>query len=149
MGASTVFDEKRGIAYTGYNADLIRAFLILVHYTDLNTAEYDTPEGHYTLYDVIATHDLWPDILKIVQDDMTLVDMISMQLSTSARHGFEREHSLDYQTLKTFQSLLGTEDIAATIAKAEGLNTKLIELLGAVQKSPATVSPLQFAKKET
>ena len=143
MGASTVFDEKRGVAYTGYNADLIRAFLILVHYTDLNTAEYDTPEGHYTLYDIIATHDLWPAILKIVQDDMTLVDMISMQLSTSARHGFEREHSLEYQT-----SLLGTEDIAATIAKAEGLNTKLIELLGAVQKSPVPVSPLQFAKKE-
>lgn len=86
--------------------------------------------------------------MKIVEDDLSQVDMISMQLATSARHGFEREHSLEYQALKTFQSLLGTEDIAATIAKAEGLNAKLIDLLGAVQKNPAPVSPLQFAKKE-
>ncbi len=47
-----IFDEKNGVACEGYNAELIRAFLILVHYTDLNTAEYDTGEGRQTLYDI-------------------------------------------------------------------------------------------------
>ena len=58
-----IFDEKVGIAFEGYNAELIRAFLILVHYTDLDTTPYDTGEDRQALYDILATHDMWPDIM--------------------------------------------------------------------------------------
>ena len=145
-----VFDEKVGIAFEGYNAELIRAFLILVHYSDLDTTAYDTGEGRQTLYDILATHDMWDDIMGIVEEDMADVDNICMRLESSARRNFEHTHSLPFQVLKTFQSILGTEDVTETIAKAESLNTKLIDMLGALQReqsSPMKAGGLQMAKK--
>ena len=145
-----IFDEKIGIAFKGYNAELIRAFLVLVHYTDLDTTQYDTGEGRQTLYDILATHDMWDDILGIVEEDMADVDSICMRLEFSARRNFEYTHSLQYQVMKTIQSILGTEDVTETIAKAEGLNSKLIEMLGALQReqaSPVKAGGLQLAKK--
>lgn len=150
ISAIVIFDEKKGIAFEGYNADLIRAFMILVHYTDLDTASYDTVDGRQTLYDIIATHGLWPEIMSVIEDDLEDVDSITMRLEHSARRNFEQAHSLQYQVLKTFQSLLGTEDVTETIAKAEGLNGKLIDMLGALQReqaSPVKAGGLQLAKK--
>ena len=145
-----IFDEKVGIAFEGYNAELIRAFLILVHYTDLDTTPYDTGEGRQTLYDILATHDMWADILGIVDEDIADVDNICMRLESSARRNFEHTHSLQYQMLKTVQSILGTEDVTETRAKAESLNGNLIDLLGALQHeqaSPVKAGGLQLAKK--
>ena len=145
-----IFDEKKGIAFEGYNADLIHAFLVLVHYTDLDTSAFDTAEGRQELFDIIATHDLWEGIMEVVEDDLEDVDCISARLETSARRSFEHEHSLHFQVLKTFQSLLGTEDVTETIAKAEGLNSKLIDMLGALQReqaNPVKAGGLQLAKK--
>lgn len=145
-----IFDEKIGIAFEGYNAELIRAFLILVHYTDLDTTQFDTGEGRQTLYDILATHDMWADIMGIVDEDIADVDNICMRLESSARRNFEYTHSLQFQVLKTFQSLLGTEDVTETIAKAESLNSRLIDMLGAFQReqaSPVKTGGLQLAKK--
>jgi len=145
-----IFDEKKGIAFEGYNADLIHAFLVLVHYTDLDTSAFDTSEGRQELFDIIATHGLWESIMEIVEDDLEDVDCISARLETSARRSFEHEHSLHFQALKTFQSLLGTEDVTETIAKAEGLNSKLIDMLGTLQReqaNPVKAGGLQLAKK--
>ena len=145
-----IFDEKKGIAFEGYNADLIHAFLVLVHYTDLDTSVFDTAQGRQELFDIIATHGLWESIMEIVEDDLEDVDCISARLETSARRSFEHEHSLHFQVLKTFQSLLGTEDVTETIAKAEGLNSKLIDMLGTLQReqvNPVKAGGLQLAKK--
>ena len=145
-----IFDEKKGIAFEGYNADLIHAFLVLVHYTDLDTSVFDTAEGRQELFDIIATHGLWESIMEIVEVDLEDVDCISARLETSARRSFEHEHSLHFQVLKTFQSLLGTEDVTETIAKAEGLNSRLIDMLGALQReqaNPVKAGGLQLAKK--
>jgi len=145
-----IFDEKKGIAFEGYNADLFHAFLVLVHYTDLDTSVFDTAQGRQELFDIIATHGLWESIMEIVEDDLEDVDCISARLETSARRSFEHEHSLHFQVLKTFQSLLGTEDVTETIAKAEGLNSKLIDMLGTLQReqaNPVKAGGLQLAKK--
>ncbi len=145
-----IFDEKKGIAFEGYNADLIHAFLVLVHYTDLDTSVFDTAQGRQELFDIIATHGLWESIMEVVEDDLEDVDCISARLETSARRSFEHEHSLHFQVLKTFQSLLGTEDVTETIAKAEGLNSKLIDMLGTLQReqaNPVKAGGLQLAKK--
>ncbi|MBQ3478938.1 MAG: hypothetical protein IJH25_12305 [Clostridia bacterium] len=78
------------------------------------------------------------------------VDSICMRLESSARRNFEHTHSLQYQVMKAIQSILGTEDVTETIAKAEGLNAKLIDMLGALQReqaSPVKAGGLQLAKK--
>ena len=55
---------------------------------------------------------------------------------------------MEYKLGKVFESLLGTENLVETIAKAEGLNSKLIDLLGAMQtKKPAAATGLRFDKK--
>ena len=145
-----VFDEAAGVAYESYNAEQIRAFLILVHYTDLDLAEYDTPEGRYAAQDAVASHGLWRKILDIVEQDVNNVDAIAARLRDSAKYCFERQHSLEYRLAKVFEALLGTEDLMETIAKAEDLNSKLIDMLGAVRKQPAPMAGggLQFAKKD-
>lgn len=144
-------DEESGIAYEGYNAELIRAFLILLHYTDMELAEYDTSEGRHEIYDMIASHDLWKEIMKIVDDDLGDVDSICYRLMCSAKRNFEQKHSLAYKVGRVFESLLGAENLADTIAHAEGLNSKLIDMLGALQKEqkPAELGGMRFAKKET
>ena len=148
MGAVMVFDEESGVAYEGYNAELMRAFLILVYYTDLDLADYDTQEGRQLIYDVLASNKLWDKILGIVGEDMQVVASICMQLEEASRRNFERKQSMDYKLGKVFESLLGTENLVETIAKAEGLNSKLIDLLGAMQtKKPAAVSGMRFDKK--
>lgn len=143
-----VFDES-GIAYEGYNAELIRAFLILIHYTDLDLAEYDTPQGRYDVYDMIASHGLWKEIIEIMDEDMADVDAICVHLQSAARRSFERKHSLEYRAGKVYESLLGTEDLAGTVAKAEGLNSKLIDLFGLLQRQQTPVGPagMRLAKK--
>lgn len=88
--------------------------------------------------------------MEIIENDLSEVDAISARLEHSARRSFEQTHSLQFQVLKTFQSLLGTQDVTETIAKAESLNSKLIDMLGALQReqaSPAKAGGLQFARK--
>ena len=149
MGAVMVFDEESGIAYEGYNAELMRAFLILVYYTDLDLADYDTMEGRQLVYDTLSSHGLWDNILQIVNEDMRVVAAICTQLMEASKRNFEHKYTMEYKLRKVFDSLLGTENLVETIAKAEGLNSKLIDLMGAMQtKKPAAVSGMRFDKKE-
>lgn len=143
-----VFDEEAGIAYEAYNAELIRAFLILKYYTDLELSAYDNPEGRAAIHDALASHGLWREVMDIVDFDVDNVDMIAFKLGSSARRSFEEKHSLAHMLMKTFGALLGNEDLTQTIAKAESLNGKLIDMLVAVQKQPtANTGGLQLAKK--
>lgn len=145
-----VFDEETGIAYEGYNADFARAFLILRYYTDLDLTPYDTPQGWYEIYDVIASHGLWPRIMEIVDEDVADVDTIVCKLEGAAKRNFERKHSLDYRLGRMLEGLPGTESLAESIAKAEGLNSKLIDMLGALHSAPAVKAgvPLAMRKRE-
>ena len=145
-----MFDEDAGIAYETYNAELIRAFLILRYYTDLDLAEYDNQDGRCMVHDALASHGMWREIMDIVDADMDDVDVIAYKLGSSARRSFEEKHSLSRLVMKTFGALLGTEDLMQTIAKAETLNGKLIDMLGAVQKQPvANTGGLKLAKKDS
>lgn len=148
-----MFDEKLGLAFEGYNAELLRAFLILVHYTDLDISQYDNPQGRYDVYDAIASYGLWEQIMEIVDEDMADVDSIIHRLQRSAKANFERQHALPYKVGQVFESLLGTENLTETVAKAEGLNSALIDMLGALQKEKAAKpniggTMIQFSKKE-
>ncbi|MBP3647553.1 MAG: hypothetical protein J6K55_14140 [Clostridia bacterium] len=145
-----VFDEDSGIAYDSYNSELIRVFLILAHYTDLDLSAYDTPEGRYEIYDILATNGLLREIMDIVEYDMDDVESIMHKVQCAAKRDFETKHSLGYRVGKAFESLLGTENLTETVAKAEKLNSKLIDMLAAVQNQLSAVagSGLQFARKD-
>lgn len=150
MSGTLVFDEEAGIAYEAYNAELIRAFLVLKYYTDLDLAEYNNPEGRCAVHDALASHGLWREIMDIVDADMDDVDVIAYKLGGSARRSFEEKRSLSRMVMKTFGALLGTEDLTQTVAKAEALNGKLIDMLAAVQKRPtANTGGLQLAKRDS
>ena len=87
--------------------------------------------------------------MDVVDLDMDDVDVIAYKLGSSARRSFEVKYSLSRMVMKTFGALLGTEDLTQTIAKAETLNGKLIDMLGAVQKQPvANTGGLKLAKKD-
>ena len=127
------FDEEAGIAYEGYNAELSRAFLILRYYTDLDLTPYDTPQGRYEICDIIASHGLWPRIMEIVGEDISGVNAIIRRLEEAARRNFERKYSL--------------ESLVENIAKAESLNSRLIDMLGALRASPSVKAGVTLAKR--
>lgn len=70
-------------------------------------------------------------------------------MQNAARRNFERKHSLEYRAGKVFESLLGTENLAETLAKAEGLNSKLIDMMGAFQRqqAPVGLGGMRLARK--
>ena len=70
-----------------------------------------------------------------------------LKLESAARRNFERKHALDYQLGRTLEGLLGTEPLAESIARAEGLNSKLIDMLGALRSSPAVRAGVPLARK--
>lgn len=71
------------------------------------------------------------------------------RLSVSARRSFEAEHSLAHRFGKVFESLLGTENLTDTVAHAERLNSKLIDMLGAMRKEQThgSVTGLKLARR--
>ena len=71
------------------------------------------------------------------------------RLSVSAKRNFEAEHSLTHRVGKVLESLLGTENLTDTVAHAEQLNSKLIDMLGAMRKEqmPGNVAGLKLAKR--
>ena len=145
--AAIVFDEEGGIAYEGYNAELIRSFLILRYYTDIDLKESDTPQGRYEVYDAVASYELWPQIVEVVAEDLAQVDRIACRIVDAAKCSFERKHALEHQIGKLLKGLLGTESLTETISKAEGLNSKLIEMLGILHRSPALYTGVPLARK--
>lgn len=101
------------------------------------------------MYDIIATHALWKPIMEIVENDFDDVMDIYCRLFASARRNFETEHSLPHRFGKVFESLLGTENLTDTVAHAEQLNSKLIDMLGAMRReqTPGNVTGLKLAKR--
>ena len=85
--------------------------------------------------------------MEIVEDVLADVDGIAYKLESAARRNFERKHALDYQLGRTLEGLLGTEPLAESIARAEGLNSKLIDMLGALRSSPAVRAGVPLARK--
>ena len=144
-----VFDEELGIAYESYIAEIMRLFLILSRYSDLDLTVYDSPEGRYALYDLLSTYGILKELTDFVEEDMRIVDCMAFRMQNAARRKFEYEQSLIYKLNRSLGDLLGAENLMESIAKAEGLNEKLIEMLGMAQEKKATeFGGLKLAKKQ-
>lgn len=57
-------------------------------------------------------------------------------------------HSLPFLLKGTLGSLLGSEDLTQSIARAEGVNSSMIEMLGALGRENDRGKLSDFAKKE-
>ena len=87
--------------------------------------------------------------MEIIKGDFDDVMDMYYRLSASAKRNFEAEHSLTHRFGKVFESLLGTENLTDTVAHAEQLNSRLIDMLGAMRKEqmPGNVAGLKLAKR--
>lgn len=149
-----VFDEDAGLVYEGYTSELILVVLMVKYYTDLDVSAYEGEEGWYQLYDLLESHGVLDQLYLELAADLGLVKEVYRQIKKAATKTFEKKHSLDYLMSKSFGSLLGTEDIMTSVAQAEGVNTRMIDLLEAFQQreSPKRMvdgnSLLKFSKRK-
>lgn len=137
MDISTVtliFDEKSGLVYEGYNRDVMRMMCMLRYYTNLDVEPYDTAEGHYLLYDMLAATGVLEQIIEITHDDMEHVQKIFELLKESAQRVFEHTHTLPFQIQQSFASVLNGEDLSETLAKASTVNNQMVDMLGAFRR---------------
>lgn len=136
--AVMVFDEELGVAYEGYTYDTVLLVLVMRHYSDLDMTAYADEAGWNELHDLLASHGQIDPLYAIVQSDLDQVLAIYHRIRDAARLTFERRHSLSYKAGKAFASLLAEENLMTTLAKAEDINSQMIDMLGAYRKTHPT-----------
>ena len=150
--ASLVFDEDLGVVYEGYTYELALVICMMRYYSDLDMSAYEDEDGWYALYDILESNALLDNLFDMLCCDLDSVREIYEKIKAAAARTFERKHSLGYRAGKAFGSILTDEDIATTLAKAEGVNSTMIDLLGTFgqmqgPKQMADRGLLQFAKR--
>lgn len=138
--------------YEAYTAELVLVVCMMRYYTDLDLSEYEGEEGWYQLYDILESHGVLDHLYGYLAPDLNKVQKVYETLKASAVKTFEHKHSLDFLARKSFGSLLSTEDITETIAKASDVNNTMIDLLEAFGKvqSPQRMADsglLKFGKR--
>jgi len=86
-----------------------------------------------------------------LDEDLRKVLQVYERIREAAKLAFEREKSLSYLVGKAFGGILSDEDITKTIARADGVNNTMVEMLGAFNRLRPGPSPqnnlFSFAKK--
>ncbi len=142
--AALVFDEDAGIVYEGYTYEVVLVVLMMKYYTDLDLSTFEGEEGWYQLYDLLESHGALDALYGMLAPDLGQVEKIYRHIKDAAAATFEKQHSLAHKVMKSFGSLLGDEDLMTSVAKAEGINSRMIDMLAAFQQKPQT--PGQMAR---
>lgn len=151
---SLVFDEDLGVVYEGYTHEAALTVCVVKYYTDMDLCAYDTEESWSSLIDALESHGLMDSLYDLVREDLHKVLGIYDKIRDAATLTFERKHSLSYRAGKAFGSLLTDEDITTTLAKAEGVNSTMIDLLGTFRQRQSSqsvaggINLLKFNKRE-
>lgn len=125
--------------------------LVLRYYTDLDVEPYEDADGRYALYDALESHGAWNEIWNMVSQDMSKVMDIYFFIMGAARETFAAKHSIGHMVKQTLQSVLGTEDIATSFAKAQEINSSLIDMMGAFRREQSKKPGggiVNFAKRD-
>jgi len=151
--AALVFDEELGIVYEGYTYEAVLVMCMMRYYTDLDVSEYEDENGWNTLCDILESNALLDNLYDMLSYDLDTVLGIYEKIKTAATRTFEHKHSLGYRAGRAFGSILTDEDITATLAKAEGVNSTMIDLLGAFTqirgpKQMMDNGVIQFSKRQ-
>ena len=162
--ATEICDD--GITYKSYRYELTRMFLIVEYYTNIDTSDWDTEEGHANLFDYMTRYgdELMSRYEKMCENeefkhDIEIVDSIYSDMSLALSFKYRHTSSLSYKIGKAFESVLNDQDIVKTLAQSREVSEKMIDMLGVfntnnsdkekTEKNHKNSSPglLNFAKK--
>ena len=122
------------------------------YFTNLDTEDWNAPEGRMALYNLVAssfTHGALTN--EIFVKSWWTVDEIYDGLYKAIQARVERTNSLSYKIGKSFESILGDEDIVKKIAENRKITEKPIDMMKVLEdkeKESKEKTPLNmFAKK--
>lgn len=147
-----VFDEEHGIAYVGYMEDAAKWYVRLAYYTEIDVTEYEDYDKLIELMDMIEEADM-SEFEEFIKSDFDVVEDLAYTLFSNAERIFKREHSIEYNIMKSFGFLFDGQDITQTIAQARDVNAQMIDHLGAImsiktkEEENQPIDMSQFAKK--
>lgn len=132
----TVICDPEGIGYISYRYELIRMFLIVQYYTNIDTSDWDTEDGRANIFDYMTQYgdDYRNRYEKMCEDeefkaDIGIVDEIFSRMASSIIMKHEHTSTLSYRIGVTFGSILGNNDIIKTQAESREVNESLIQLI--------------------
>ena len=159
----TVICDPEGIGYIGYRYELIRMFLIVQYYTNIDTSDWETEDGQAMIFDYMTQYgdDYRNRYGKMCEDeefkeDIGIIDDIFNKMASSIIMMHESTSALSYRIGKAFGSILGNDDIIKALSESREINESLIQLIGKASKydkneksNSSTPSPglISFAKK--
>ena len=151
--ALIVADEENGIVYDSYRIDIEWDYVMVKHYTNIDVDGIPTED----VFDYAKRTGLLDKIKLVTNDDTYLTLAMGDKMVFAATAAIERRGSLPYFIKNRMGYLLDAEKTAETLAQAEDLKEKMIDILGAVkerdmmksvQKKPAVITGgVNLAKK--
>lgn len=156
---ATLICDSDGCAYMSYRYDLFKLFLIAEYYTNIDTTEWDSEEGHAMIFDYMTqfgnknhSHYEWMRENAEFQSEMKIIDSIFWHMYGALSEKHELTSSLPYKIGKTFASILGDEDIIKTLAQNREVSEKMIDMMRAYKEheetpKAGTIPMAMFAKK--
>ena len=115
--------DPDGVCYESPDKFMMEQFLILKHISNIDTSDWDTPDGRKKLADFMQKHDV-----DLYEDYYELSRVYALYYeAVKAKH--EHTHSLAYRFVKAFESVLGDGDIVKNLAESREITEKLIDML--------------------
>lgn len=144
----TVICDPTGCAYMSYRYDQTRMFLIVEYYTNIDTSEWNTEDGHAALFDYMTRYgdELMSRYEKMCENeafkhDIAIVDSIYSHMYSSLAFKHEHTSTLSYKIGKAFESVLNDQDIVKTLAQSREVSEKMIDMLGVFNSSKEKTDP--------
>lgn len=163
---STVICDPSGCAYMSYKYDLIRMFLIVEYYTNVDISDWNTEDGQQAIFDYMTRSGDSPmsRYEKMCENeafchDLDLVENIFSLMSEAMMYKHEHSSTLSYKLGKAFESFIDDGNILKSLEEKNEINEKMLDLFSAynekrqrelVEKSdskPLVSGVFNFAKK--
>lgn len=141
-------NEETSVVYIAYNQDLVKTFLTVKYYTNIDVSDYDKNDRWHEVYDYVLFNGLLDDINTVVQKDMDLIQSIYYRMYSVMDETERVANSLSHKIKKSFSSILTDEDITETLAKSEIINEKMIDMLGVFRSHEKEQTMLQAGKQD-
>lgn len=134
---ATVICDSDGVAYISYRYDLVKMFLIVQYYTNIDTSDWDTEEGQMALYDYMTSYGdclqnryEWMCEKEEFKHDIEIVEGIFSRMYSALAFKHEHSSTLSYKIGKAFESVLNDQDVVKTLAESREVCEKMIDMIG-------------------
>lgn len=128
-----VADEENGIVYNSYREEIELEYVIVKYYTNIDVSGATAEE----IYDYSNRSGLYERIDEIAGEDTIKTSDIGYRMSIAAGDVVRERGSLAYLVKNRLGYLIDPDKTAEMFARAEGLNEKMIDILGAAKERDA------------